>query len=164
MKKKKISHLDEKGEVRMVDVSNKPDSLRQAVAVARVSVSKELLQNIENNNLAKGNALTTAKIAGIQAAKNTAALIPLCHPIPITLVSVEIDIIKESSVIEIKSKVQTHYKTGVEMEALMAVSVAALTIIDMGKSVDKNMTIENIHLLSKKGGRSGSWQRKKNWE
>jgi len=160
MKKDKITHINEKGDVHMVDVGGKPDSLRQAEALARVIVSKELLLKLEKNRLAKGNALTTAKIAGIQAAKKTAELIPLCHPIPVTMISLEIDIIKEPSAIEIRSTVQTHYKTGVEMEALTAVSVAALTIIDMGKSIDRNITIESIHLLSKSGGRSGKWQRK----
>jgi len=160
MKKEKITHVDEKGDVHMVDVGDKPDTLRKAEAFARVIVSKELLSKLAENKLVKGNALTTAKIAGIQAAKKTAELIPLCHPIPITKISLETDIITEPPSIEIKSTVQTHYKTGVEMEALTAVSVAALTIIDMGKSVDRNITIESIYLVSKSGGRSGKWQRK----
>lgn len=159
MKKDKISHINEKGDVHMVNVGGKPDSLRRADAFARVNVSKELLRKLEKNELVKGNALTTAKIAGIQAAKKTAELIPLCHPIPITMVSIKMDIIREPSAIEIKARVETYYKTGVEMEALTAVSVAALTIIDMGKSVDRNIAIESIHLISKSGGRSGSWQK-----
>jgi cyclic pyranopterin phosphate synthase len=161
MKKGKITHIDEKGDIHMVDIGDKADTLRKAEAFARVIVSKELLLKLTENKLTKGNALTTAKIAGIQAAKKTADLIPLCHPIPITNISLETDIIKERSAVEIKSTVQTYYKTGVEMEALTAVAVAALTIIDMGKSVDRNIVIESINLLSKSGGKSGKWQRKK---
>lgn len=118
MKKDKISHINEIVDVHMMNVGGKPDSLRRAEAFTRVIVSKELLRKLEKNELIKGNALMTANVAGIQAAQKTDELISLCHPIPITMVSIEMDIIKETSAIEIKSKVETHYRTGVETEKL----------------------------------------------
>ncbi|UCD93881.1 MAG: cyclic pyranopterin monophosphate synthase MoaC [Candidatus Zixiibacteriota bacterium] len=160
MKKKKLTHIGQKGEARMVDVGNKPDSERFAVAVARVRVSRELLLELQKNTLSKGDALAAARIAGIQAAKRTADIIPLCHTIPLTSVAVDLKLRENPPLIEITAEAHTHYKTGVEMEALTAVSVAALTIYDMGKAVDKTITIELIQLIEKRGGRTGDWSRK----
>ena len=159
MKKKNLNHVDGKGEARMVDIGEKSDSERRALAEARVSISSELLSEIKENNLAKGDVLSTARIAGIQAAKRTAELIPLCHTLPLDFVSVDFEIIDDSPSILIKTEARTHYKTGVEMEALTAATVAALTIYDMGKAMDRAITIESIRLMEKSGGRSGQWKR-----
>ena len=145
----------------MVDVGGKQESDRFAVAEARIRVSSELLEQLQKNTLSKGDALAAARIAGIQAAKKTADIIPLCHTIPLTAVTVNIELRKKPPVVEITAEARTHYKTGIEMEALTAVSVAALTIYDMGKAVDKAITIESIQLVEKRGGRSGDWSRKK---
>jgi cyclic pyranopterin phosphate synthase len=161
MAKKKLSHVNDKGEARMVDVSRKEDTTRQAIAVGKVLISDELLGQLQENSLKKGDALAVARIAGIQAAKRTSDLIPLCHPLPLTHVSVELKIIEDPPSVEITAEVRTHYKTGVEMEALTAVSAAALTVYDMGKAVDKGMVIESIHLVKKTGGKSGTWNRNK---
>jgi len=160
MKKKKLTHVDAKGEARMVDISRKPDSDRSAVAEAKVCISKELLVHLQENTLTKGDALSTARIAGIQAAKRTADIIPLCHTLPLAFVSVDLKLIENPPAVKITAEARSHYKTGVEMEALMAVSIAALTIYDMGKAVDKNMTIESLRLVEKSGGKSGRWRRK----
>jgi len=157
MKKKRLSHINDKGDAHMVDVGDKDDSNRIAIAAARVIISSELYALLKENKLAKGDAVSVAKIAGIQAAKKTSELIPLCHPIPITHVSLDIELIEKPPSVEIKAEVQTHYKTGVEMEALTAAGIAALTIYDMGKSVDRGMKIESVKLLKKSGGRSGDW-------
>ena len=158
-KKRKLTHVDERGEARMVDIGGKPDTERYAVAVARVRVSKELLPRLQENTLGKGDALAAARIAGIQAAKRTAEIIPLCHTLPLTSVKVDLKLIKRPPAVEIRAEARTCYKTGVEMEALMAVSVAALTLYDMGKAVDRGMIIESIQLVEKSGGRSGRWRR-----
>jgi cyclic pyranopterin phosphate synthase len=160
MKKKKLSHVDEKGEARMVDVGGKPDTERYAVASATVRVSKELFAQLQENTLKKGDALSAARIAGIQAAKKTADIIPLCHTIPLTHVSVDLELKDDPPTVEITTQARTTYKTGVEMEALTAASVAALTIYDMGKAVDRGITIESIRLVKKSGGQSGQWRRK----
>jgi cyclic pyranopterin phosphate synthase len=160
MKKKELTHIGRKGEARMVDVGNKPDSERIAAAVATVRVSQELLERLQKNTLSKGDALATARIAGIQAAKRTSDIIPLCHTIPLTSVAVDFKLKKKPPMVEITAEARARYKTGVEMEALTAVSVAALTIYDMGKAVDKAITIESIQLIEKHGGRTGSWSRK----
>ena len=152
-----MTHISEKGEAHMVDVSGKTDSDRIAKAAAKVLISEELLIQLKENTLSKGDAFTTARIAGIQAAKRTADLIPLCHPLPITYISVDLKLVENPPSVEITSEVRTHYKTGVEMEALTAVSVAALTIYDMCKAVDKGIVIESIKLLHKSGGKSGDW-------
>ncbi len=161
MAKKKLSHIDDKGKARMVDVTDKDITERHAVASGRVTISKELLKQLQENSLKKGDALAVARIAGIQAAKKTSELIPLCHPLPLTHVAISLKIVENPPAVEITADVQTHYKTGVEMEALTAVSAAALTIYDMGKAIDKGMTIESIHLVKKSGGRSGTWNRDK---
>jgi len=159
MKKKNLSHVNRKGEARMVDISGKAESDRKAVAEARVLFSSELLSTIKKNSLSKGDVLSVARIAGIQAAKNTADLIPLCHTLPLAQVSVEFELMDEPPSVVIRSEARTYYKTGVEMEALTAVAVAALTIYDMGKAIDRGMKIESIKLLEKSGGRSGDWKR-----
>ena len=148
-----FSHLDRKGNVKMVDVTDKVPTVRIAKAEGRITLLPETVLAITDDVIPKGNVLTTAKIAGIQAAKNTAELIPMCHQINLSFVDIEFDIQTES--IMIKSTVKTKEATGVEMEALTAVSVAALTIYDMCKAVDKTMTIGEITLVDKKGGASG---------
>jgi len=157
MKKKSLSHLDKNGRARMVDIGNKAETERVAEAEAVVKISKELLAGLRENNLGKGDALSVAQLAGISAAKRTSELIPLCHQIPLNNVSVELTLSDNPPSVRIISRVSAHYKTGVEMEALTAVSVAALTIYDMGKSIDKGIIIESIKLLKKRGGKSGDW-------
>jgi len=151
----KLTHIDESGGVHMVDVSAKPESERVAVARGEVRMRAETLALIQAGALKKGDVLTTAKLAGIMAAKRTADLIPLCHPLPLTQVSVEVEIQPYLSGVEITATVHLVGKTGVEMEALTAVSVAALTIYDMAKAVEKTMCIQNIRLVEKHGGQSG---------
>jgi cyclic pyranopterin monophosphate synthase len=153
----KLSHLDEKGEARMVDVSAKPQTRREAVAEARVKMSRSTWRAIETGNAPKGDVLGTARIAGIMAAKQTSTLIPLCHPLP--LQKVEVEIIAEETLpgYVIRATVVIKAETGVEMEALTAVSVAALTLYDMAKALEKGITIEQIRLVSKTGGKSGDY-------
>ncbi|MEC9306936.1 MAG: bifunctional molybdenum cofactor biosynthesis protein MoaC/MoaB, partial [Candidatus Neomarinimicrobiota bacterium] len=148
-----FSHLDKKGNVRMVDVTDKVSTTRVAKAKGQIAMLNKTISAIQDDTLPKGNVLTTAKISGVQAAKKTAALIPMCHQLNLTFADIEFDIQTESIVI--KSTVKTKEATGVEMEALTAVSVAALTIYDMCKAVDKTMTIGEITLVDKKGGASG---------
>ncbi len=160
--KKKLSHVDKNGNARMVDIGGKADSERRAVAGGRILISKELLERLRDNTLAKGDALTVARIAAIQAAKKTSDLIPLCHTLPLTHVAVDLTLIDNPPSVEIEVETATNYKTGVEMEALTAAAVAALTIYDMGKAIDKGMIIESIRLFKKEGGQSGSWSREDN--
>jgi len=155
----KLSHLDAKGKARMVDVGNKPVTAREALARGEITMSATALRLIRKGALAKGDPLQVARLAGIMAAKKTAELIPLCHPLPLTYVSVELTGIRRGYRIE--ARVRTSSQTGVEMEALTAVAVAALTIYDMAKAVDKEMVIGAICLIEKKGGRSGHYVRKK---
>lgn len=140
----------------MVDVGHKPVTERRAVAEGRVRVSPQLIEKIESNAVAKGNVLEVARLAGIQAAKRTAELIPLCHPLPLNVVDVQACI--EGNTIRLRAEAKTSAKTGVEMEALTAVCVAALTVIDMGKAVDPAMVIEAIRLTEKTGGQSGDFR------
>jgi cyclic pyranopterin phosphate synthase len=154
---KKLSHLDASGKARMVDVGDKPATQREARAAGDITMSAEALRLIRSGRVAKGDPLQTARLAGIMAAKQTAALIPLCHPLALTHVSVDLTPTRRGYRIE--SRVRTNGPTGVEMEALTAVSVAALTIYDMVKAVDKTMEIGAIRLMEKHGGRSGSWRR-----
>ena len=154
----KLSHIDESGKARMVDVTRKPVTVRIARARGFVRTSPETLGLITSQKIAKGNPLETARIAGVLAAKNTAQMIPLCHPLKLTHVEVRCHL--GSQGIEIESTAKAEGKTGVEMEALAAVSVAALTIYDMCKAVDREMVITDICLLEKKGGRSGHYRRK----
>ncbi|MEI7885337.1 MAG: cyclic pyranopterin monophosphate synthase MoaC [Clostridia bacterium] len=155
----KLSHLDEKGAARMVDVAEKAVTSRTATAQGRIIVSKEILQLIAENRVPKGDVIAAARIAGIMATKRTADLIPMCHPIGLGGASVDFRINEKSLCIEIEATVKSADKTGVEMEALTAVSVAALTIYDMCKSVDKKMVIQNIYLVKKTGGKSGTFKR-----
>jgi cyclic pyranopterin monophosphate synthase len=140
-----LSHVDESGNVRMVDVGDKPLSRRRAVARATVTMAAETASRLRD--LPKGDALTTAQLAGIMAAKRTAELIPLCHPLPLSVV--EVDVEPTTDRVEITTRVETTAQTGVEMEALVAASVAALTVYDMAKAVDKDMTIGNVTLVEK---------------
>jgi cyclic pyranopterin phosphate synthase len=153
---KKLSHLDEEGRVRMVDVGDKPVTARRAVAEGRVRVSDDLLAAIRDQRVPKGNLLEVARVAGIQAAKGTDRLIPLCHSLPLDVVSIDLEL--GSGDIRIRAEVRTTARTGVEMEALTAVTVAALTVIDMGKAIDRTMVIEHVRLVEKSGGRSGDFR------
>jgi cyclic pyranopterin phosphate synthase len=146
---KRLSHLNRRGEASMVDVSTKPVVLREAVARGEIRLSKTTLRLISNHKIAKGNVLATARLAGIQAAKRTGDLIPLCHPLPLSHCEVNFEIPKDRDRIVITASARIAAQTGVEMEALTAVSVAALTIYDMCKAVDKTMRIASIHLISK---------------
>jgi cyclic pyranopterin phosphate synthase len=151
----KLSHLDDYGRARMVDVGMKPETERVAIAKGEIVMKLETLDLIRDYKLKKGDVLSTAKIAGIMAAKQTANLIPLCHPLPITHIDMDLEINQQLPGIIIQATVRSHGKTGVEMEALLAVSVSALTIYDMAKAVEKTMKIQNIRLIEKHGGLSG---------
>jgi cyclic pyranopterin monophosphate synthase len=153
----RLSHLDDKGKARMVDVGGKAVTRREAVARGEITMSAAALRLIRQGAVAKGDPLQTARLAGIMAAKQTASLIPLCHPLSLTHVSVELTPTRRGYGIE--ARVRTDAQTGVEMEALTAVSVAALTIYDMVKAVDKAMVIGDICLIEKTGGRSGHYRR-----
>lgn len=155
----KLTHVSPRGEARMVDVSQKSDTEREAVAKGKVMMKPAVLEQIRTAGLEKGDVLAVARVAGIMAAKRTPDLIPLCHPLLIDSIVVEFDLSGNDS-IGITARVKSTGKTGVEMEALVAVSVAALTIYDMAKSVAKGMTITEIYLESKKGGKSGVYRRK----
>jgi cyclic pyranopterin phosphate synthase len=150
-----LTHVDEQGNAHMVDVGNKPDTERIAVARGEIAMRPETLRLIQEQGISKGDVLTVAQIAGIMAAKRTHELIPLCHPLLLTQIDVAFRVDPTASLIEITATVRTRGKTGVEMEALTAVSVAALTIYDMAKAVEKTMRIGNIRLLHKSGGKSG---------
>ena len=151
----KLSHLDEQGRARMVDVGHKPVTERLAVARGEVHMQPETLALVREGALKKGDLVAVAEIAGVMAAKKTSELIPLCHPLPLNQVAVELDFDDTLPGIAITARARTSGKTGVEMEALMAVSVAALTVYDMAKAVDKGMRIQNIRLVEKRGGQSG---------
>ena len=152
-----LTHLDEQGAARMVDVGGKDVTQRTAVAAATVKMQPETLQKILSAELKKGDALATARIAGIMAAKRTFELIPLCHNIPIESVKIDLDNNGRDE-LYIRSRLTCSYKTGIEMEALTAVTVAALTVYDMCKAIDRGMTVENIRLLEKSGGKSGEYR------
>ena len=155
---KKLTHVNSHGKAEMVDVSSKDDSVRTASAAGKVNVSEEVFIKIKNNEVEKGDVLSIAKFAGIQAAKKTSELIPLCHNIPVSKVQVELKLNEKDSSVEITSFAKTVAKTGVEMEALTAVSIAALTVYDMCKALDKSINISDIRLLSKTGGKSGDFK------
>lgn len=156
-----LTHLDEQGKARMVDVGAKPDTERVAVAVGKVTMQPETLRLVRDGALKKGDVLTIARIAGIMAAKRTSELIPLCHPIPLTHLDVVLTLNEAESAVEITATARTIGKTGVEMEALTAVSTAALTIYDMAKAVDRAMMIGDILLLEKHGGQHGDYVRER---
>ena len=151
----KLTHLDEHGRASMVDVSHKPDTERIAVARGEVHIRQETLDLIRAGQLKKGDALTVAQIAGISASKRTSDLIPLCHPLPLSKVDVDLALDDSIPGVVITATAKVTGKTGVEMEALTAVSVAALTVYDMAKAVEKTMRIQNIRLIEKHGGQSG---------
>jgi cyclic pyranopterin phosphate synthase len=152
-----FTHLNDAGNAKMVDVSTKEVTTRTATASGLVLVSNEVIDLIQNKNLPKGDLFSTVRLAGIMATKKTSELIPLCHPLSVSSVEVNVDVI--DSAISITAKVKTADRTGVEMEALTAVAVAALTAIDMVKAVDKSANISEIKLLEKTGGKSGTWLR-----
>jgi len=154
-----LTHVDEKGRVRMVDVSDKAVTVREAVAQGVVTMQLDTYELIGAQGVKKGNVLETARIAGIMAAKKTGELIPMCHPLPITHVQIDFIPNPDACSIRIEALVRVAAQTGVEMEALTAVSVAALTIYDMCKSYDRAMTISDIYLLKKSGGKSGTFER-----
>ena len=154
-----LSHVDEDGNARMVDVGDKPDSMREAIARGVVRMRPATLALVQRNAVHKGDVLAVAKIAGIMAAKRTSSLIPLCHPLPLTSVDLAFRLDGDEGRIEIESRARVIGKTGVEMEALTAVAVAALTIYDMCKAVDREMSITDICLIEKRGGRSGTFRR-----
>ena len=152
-----FTHLDDAGAARMVDVTDKDTTARTAVATGRVLVSPDVIELLRGDGVPKGDALAVARIAGIMGAKQTPALIPLCHPLAISSVTVDLTVSDES--VDITATVRTTDRTGVEMEALTAVSVAALTVVDMVKAVDKAAVITDIRVESKTGGKSGDWSR-----
>ena len=156
--KPKLTHVDARGRVKMVDVGDKPITAREAIARGSITMSAEALAQVRAGAVKKGDPLQAARLAGIMAAKQTAALIPLCHPLPIA--GVDIELTPTSRGYQIEARVRTSAQTGVEMEALTAVSVAALTVYDMLKAVDKSMVIGDIRLMKKTGGKSGEYIRK----
>ncbi len=155
----KLSHVDARGRARMVDVGEKAITTREAVASGAVHLNPEVLRLIVTGQMPKGDVLAVARVAGIMAAKKTPDLIPLCHPLPISWVNVEFTPREAEGILTIEARVKVEGKTGVEMEALTAVAVAALTIYDMCKAVDKSMVISDICLLKKTGGKSGTYER-----
>ncbi len=157
----KLTHFDDEGKARMVDVSEKPLTKREAIAVGSVCMKPETIKLIKDRQISKGDVLGVARVAGIMAAKKTSGLIPMCHPLNITSVNIDFDIDEEKNKVDIKAVVRIVGQTGVEMEALTSASVAALTIYDMCKAVDKEMVISDIMLMEKRGGKSGEFKRKK---
>lgn len=153
-----LSHIDQKGNAHMVDVGDKPITARMAIAQAEISMQPETLARICQGTMPKGDVFACARVAGIMAAKRTFELIPMCHPLPIESVSVDFEIEKPGRV-RVKAMLQCSWKTGIEMEALTAASVAALTVYDMCKAVDRGMEIQNICLVEKAGGKSGHYVR-----
>ena len=155
----KLSHIDAQGHARMVDVGDKTVTAREATATGTVRMQPETLRLITSGEMPKGDVLAVARVAGIMAAKKTSELIPLCHPLPITSVKVEFTPHQDSGHLDIEARVKVQGKTGVEMEALTAVSVAALTIYDMCKAIEKSMIISDVSLQQKTGGKSGTYTR-----
>lgn len=155
----KFTHFDEHGDARMVDVGAKQESERRAVAEGSIRMSPETLGQVASNQNKKGDVLSVAQLAGIMAAKRTADLVPLCHPLSLTHVSVELECQSENSAVYCRAVAETKDRTGVEMEALNAVQVALLTVYDMCKAIDRGMVIEQVQLVEKSGGRSGHWKR-----
>ena len=154
-----LTHLDESGRARMVDVSGKEPTARTACAIGTLTCKRETLDQVRAGTAPKGSVIQTAELAGIMGAKRTAELIPLCHPLPLTKVEVRIDTDDSLPGFRVRSEVRTNAVTGVEMEALTAVSVACLTLFDMLKAIDRTMVIRGIEVTSKTGGKSGDWQR-----
>ena len=154
-----LTHFNKRGEARMVDVGSKRETHRTAVAAGSIFMRPETLALIHSGDHGKGDVLGAARIAGIMACKKTAELVPLCHPLPLSSVAVEFETCDEPAQVKCRVQAETHARTGVEMEALAAVQTALLTIYDMCKAVDRGMTIGNVRLLKKSGGRSGDWRR-----
>lgn len=150
-----LTHIDEKGRARMVDIGDKPDTTRLAIAKGEIVMREETLALIETDSIAKGDVFGVSQLAGLMGAKRTAELIPLCHPLPLNQINVDLEIDHQLPGVIITATAKTIGKTGVEMEALTAVSIAALTIYDMAKSVERTMRIQNIRLVEKSGGSSG---------
>ena len=155
----KLSHVDGEGRARMVDVGGKPVSVRSATAEGRVRMSREAYALVAEQSIAKGDVLAVAEVAGTMAAKRTGELIPLCHPLPVDLIEVRAELDPALPGVHVTARVRTEGRTGVEMEALTAASVACLTVYDMVKAVDRSMTIEGVQLLEKTGGTHGDWRR-----
>jgi cyclic pyranopterin phosphate synthase len=153
---KQLTHLDESGNIHMVDVTERPETLREAVAKTRVRMAPETVHLIETNQVSKGSVLEVAKIAGIMAAKQTPQLIPLCHPLPMTHIDLHFTLDSIQGLVHIIARTRTTYKTGVDVEALTAATVAALAIYDMCKGVDTTITIEQAYVARKSGGKSGT--------
>ena len=153
-----FTHFNSAGQAHMVDVAAKQDSHRVAIAVGRIVMRPETLQKILQGTASKGDVLGIARVAGIQGAKRTSELIPLCHPVSLSSASIEFKVLAEDNTVECSAQAETVGRTGVEMEALTAVSVALLTIYDMCKAVDRGMHIEGVRLMEKRGGKSGHWQ------
>jgi len=156
---KKLTHINQKGDAQLVDITDKAITHRKAVAEGSIQINKETLKLIQDNLIKKGDVLNTARIAGIQAAKKTWELIPLCHTINLSKIDIDFNIDKKNNIITCQSSCECFSQTGLEMEALSAVSIALLTIYDMVKAVDRTMVISNIHLVEKSGGRSGLYKR-----
>jgi cyclic pyranopterin phosphate synthase len=154
-----LTHIDADGRARMVDVGSKPETARTAAAEGSITMSADAFAAIESNALSKGDALAAARIAGIMAAKRTAELIPLCHPIALTDVSIDFELDRSLPGVRVASRASTRGRTGVEMEALTAATVALLTIYDMAKSLDRGMEISSVRLTAKSGGKTGDWKR-----
>lgn len=155
----RLTHFDERGRPRMVDVSDKGETARTAVARARVQLAPPTAARIRDGGVEKGDVLAVARLAGITGAKRTSDLIPLCHPLALTAVEVDVRLDEAACCVEIEARARCHGRTGVEMEALTAVTAAALTVYDMCKAVDRGMVITDVRLVQKSGGRSGTWRR-----
>ncbi|MDP9204834.1 MAG: cyclic pyranopterin monophosphate synthase MoaC [Gemmatimonadota bacterium] len=156
---KDLSHLDAAGRARMVDVGSKAETARTARAEGSIRMSTEALAAVEGNGVPKGDVIAAARIAGIMAAKRTSELIPLCHPLPLTVAGVDIDVDRELPGLRVTAWASTEGRTGVEMEALTAVTIALLTVYDMVKAIDRLMEISDVRLIEKRGGKSGDWKR-----
>jgi cyclic pyranopterin phosphate synthase len=153
-----LTHLDKNGNATMVDISDKKTTIRTALASGVIHITQEILEAIRKDSIKKGNVFTVAKIAGINSAKMTEAIIPLCHQIPLDYIDINFDLQEENLIIKVLASVKTSYRTGVEMEALVAVNASLLAIYDMCKGVSKDMLITDIKLLKKTGGKSGDWE------
>ena len=159
MRKENLSHFNKRGDAHMVDITSKNVTTRRAVAEGSITMRAETLRLIIEGHHAKGDVLSIARVAGIMAAKRTADLVPLCHPLPLTHIDIDFEINKHNNQVRCEVAVETQSRTGVEMEALTAVQIALLTIYDMCKKIDRGMTIDSIRLLEKFGGASGHWKR-----
>ena len=155
----KLSHFDKKGRAKMVDVSDKAETLREAMVRGSISMQPETFRKIMSGEITKGDVFAVARVAGIMAAKKTSEIIPMCHPLNLSHVEINFEPIEEKSRIDIEARVRIKAQTGVEMEGLAAVTIAGLTIYDMCKAIDRGMVLSNIHLVMKKGGKSGTYVR-----